>query len=177
MMDVGIHVTDLVRYLVGEIAEVYGVASENVWHIPGSEDNAIAVFKTTSGVPVSYQATWTEWRGYKFYIDVYGDRGMVRGYYAPMFNLLVTRNKSGQLRKTRRIYPSIMLREKFRSWESTALTSFGDELEQFLRMVEGSPADNADGVAGLRAIEIARAVQESTGSGQVVTMPVGQGVA
>jgi len=156
MMDVGIHVTDLVRYLVGEIAEVYGVASEKVWQVPGSEDNAIAVFKTTTGIPVSYQATWTEWRGYKFYLDVYGDRGMVRGYYAPMSNLLVTRGQNGQLRKTRRVYPSIMVREKLRS---------------------GSPANCADGVAGLRAIEIARAVQESTESGQVVTMPVGQGVA
>jgi len=177
MMDVGIHVTDLVRYLVGEIAEVYGVASEKVWQVPGSEDNAIAVFKTTTGIPVSYQATWTEWRGYKFYLDVYGDRGMVRGYYAPMSNLLVTRGQNGQLRKTRRVYPSIMVREKLRSWESTALASFEDELEQFLCMIDGSPANCADGVAGLRAIEIARAVQESTESGQVVTMPVGQGVA
>lgn len=171
MMDVGIHMTDLARYILGDISEVYGVMSETVWRIPGSEDNAIAIFKSPAGVPVTYQATWTEWRGYHFHVDAYGDRGMVRGSYAPMFNMLISQDKPGGSRKTtRRFYPEIMIREKLKSWTSTALLSFEDELGEFLRMVDGEPSTNADGFAGFRAVEIADAVRRSTLSGQPVRL-------
>jgi len=68
---------------------VYGVATNHIWHVDRSEDNAVAIFKSDAGVPAFYQATWAEWKGYRFYIEAYGDRGMVRAYYAPMFNLLI----------------------------------------------------------------------------------------
>lgn len=38
----GIHVTDLGRYLVEDVTEVYGLASGNVRQIPGLDDNAPA---------------------------------------------------------------------------------------------------------------------------------------
>lgn len=171
MMDVGIHMTDLARYLLGDITEVYGVTSESVWQVPGSEDNALAIFKSPQGVPAFYQATWSEWRGYHFYVDAYGDRGMVRGYYAPMFNLLITQDKPGGRRKrVRRFYPEIMIREKLRSWTTTAYASFQDELQEFLRMVQGIESSNADGFAGFRAVEIANAVRQSGQTGQPVRL-------
>jgi predicted dehydrogenase len=171
MMDVGIHMTDLARYLAGEVTEVYGWAGNRVWQVEGSEDNAVAVFRTETGVPIFYQATWTEWRGYRFYVDAYGDQGMVRGYYAPMSNLLVTRTGPGARRTKRKIYPEIMVREKLKSWTSTALLSFKDELHDFLRMIRGEKhMALADGWSGVRAIEIATAVYESTASGQAVRL-------
>ncbi len=171
MMDVGIHMTDLARYLLGEVREVYGVASNNIWKVLGSEDNALAVFKSPAGIPALYHATWTEWKGYRFYLEAYGDLGMVRGYYAPMFNLLITHEKPGGPRKRRiKLYPEIIVREKFRSWTSTALISFREELRDFLTRLEGGgPVPLADGVAGLRAVEIAEAVYRSTASGKAVT--------
>src|SRR5581483_11682776 len=39
MMDIGIHLTDLVRHLAGEVVEVYGTATNRIWKIDGSEDN------------------------------------------------------------------------------------------------------------------------------------------
>ena len=171
MMDVGIHMTDLARYVLGDITEVYGVASEKVWTVPGSEDNALAIFKNADGIPAVYQATWTEWRGYHFFVDVYGDCGMVRGYYAPMFNLLITQDKPGGRRtRSRRFYPEIMVREKLRSWTTTAYKSFQDELDDFVAMTEGSEASNADGFAGFRAVEIAHAVRQSSETGQPVRL-------
>ncbi|MGE0355020.1 MAG: Gfo/Idh/MocA family protein [Gemmatimonadales bacterium] len=171
MMDVGIHMTDLARYLLGDISEVYGVSSNRIWQVPGSEDNAVAIFKSPEGVPAFYQATWTEWKGYRFFVEVYGDRGMVRGYYAPMFNLLITQDKpGGRRRREMKFYPEIILREKFRSWTSTALESFKDELADFLKHVRGEPAALADGIAGFRAVEIANAVYQSTRSGEPVKL-------
>ena len=173
MWDVGIHMTDVARYLLGEITEVYGIMSEGVWKVPGSEDNAMAVFRSPSGVPASYHATWTEWKGYRFYVEAYGSLGMVSGYYAPMRNLLIMHDRaSGRRRTTRKLYPEIMLREKLKSWHSTALLSFAEELEDFLALSEGRrDVKIADGYAGLRTVEVADAVRQSTERGEVVHLP------
>jgi predicted dehydrogenase len=170
MMDVGIHMTDLTRFILGDIAEVYGVASNRVWKVPGSEDNAVAIFKSPAGIPAFYQATWSEWRGYGFFLDVYGDRGMVRGFYAPMFNLLVT-DEGGRRRRRHRFYPEIIIREKLRSWTSTAYRSFQEELTDFLRLIRGEPGTAlADGFAGFRATEIADAVYRSSREGTPIRL-------
>jgi predicted dehydrogenase len=164
--------TDLARYVAGEVTSVYGVASGRIWNVSGSEDNAVAVLRTTQGVPITYQATWDEWRGYQWFLDVYGTKGMVRASYAPMFNLIVTQERPGAARTKRSMrYPEIILREKLRGWQTTTKLTFDDELREFLRMVRGhGPVAIADGWSGFRANEIAQAVYESTSSGQSVTL-------
>jgi len=171
MMDVGIHMTDLAHFILGDVTEVYGVSSNRIWQVPGSEDNAVAVFRNARGIPAIYQATWTEWKGYRFFVEAYGDRGMVRGYYAPMSNLLITQEKPGSPRKrVRKLYPEIMVREKLKSWTSTALLSFEEELADFLRMLRGESVPLADGFAGFRAVEIANAVYQSSAEGRAIRL-------
>jgi predicted dehydrogenase len=171
MMDVGIHTTDLARFIMGEVREVYGAATNRVWNVPGSEDNAMALYRGENGVDAFYQATWSEWKGYRFFIEAYGDRGMVRAYYAPMFNLLISRDRpGGPLRRERKFYPEIIVREKFRGWQTTTYLSFQDELVDFLRMVQGESSANADGWSGFRAVEIANAVYQSTTARAPVTL-------
>ena len=172
MMDIGIHMTDLARYFLGEITTVYGCMSESVWHVDGSEDNAIAIFKNPDGIVASYQTNWTEWKGYKSYVEIYGDNGMVRAAYAPMSNLLITNTTSGKLRKHRKLYPGVILREKLRSWQTTALLSFQEELDGFLKMIKGDyDVALADGHAGLRSVEVSEAVRQSSKTGQPVDLP------
>ena len=174
MWDIGIHVTDMVRHLLGEVTSVYGVASENVWNLPGSEDNAIAIMKNPAGIAATYHATWNEWKGYQFVIEAYGDLGMVRGAYAPMHNMLLTQSKpGGQPTKTVKRYLDIAVREKLKSWKTTALLSFSEELADFIKLTQGVGGLRiADGYAGMRAIEIADAVNKSTATNEVVTLPV-----
>jgi predicted dehydrogenase len=177
MMDVGIHLSDLARHLLGDVTRVYGVMSESVWNVPGSEDNAVAVFMSPGGVPATYHATWNEWKGYEVYVEAYGSRGMVRGSYAPMYNLLITQDRPGAARsRTVRRYPEIMVREKIKSWKSTALLSFKDELRDFLTAATNSASVAlADGHDGLRALEVAAAVRQSTMTGQAVELaPLGR---
>ncbi len=172
MMDIGIHMTDLARYFLGEITSVYGVMSENIWHVKGSEDNAMAIFKNPEGIAATYHATWAEWKGYKSFVEVYGDKGMVRGAYAPMQSMLISKPATdGPATKQRKFYPEIMVREKLKTWQSTCLLSFQDELKDFQRMLAGDYAvPLADGHAGLRALEVAAAVRESTRTGQAVAL-------
>ncbi len=163
MMDVGIHMTDLVNYLAGDITEVAAVASGNIWKIEGSEDNSMAIMRTSRDIPVIYQATWTEWKGYRIFIEAYGDRGMVRAYYAPMFNLLITQDKPGGKRMRKfKFYPEIILREKLKGWETTTMQTFVEELADFLRMLNGESVPLADGAAGIKAVQVANAVYQSS---------------
>lgn len=172
LWDVGIHMTDMARHLLGEITSVYGVATENVWNVPGSEDNAMAIFKSPSGVSAIYQATWTDWAGYKSAVEVVGSHGMVRGSYAPMKNLLITMSEPGGTPTTvKNNYPGIQVREKLKSWKTTALASFEQELGEFIDLLEGKPGLRiSDGHAALRAVEIAAAVPESSRTGQPVKL-------
>ncbi len=170
MMDVGIHMTDVAQYLMGGITQVYGVMSENVWRVAGSEDNAIAIFRNADGLTASYHATWNEWKGYLFYVEVYGTHGMVRGSYAPMQNVIITQDRPGGRRKRKRyFYPEIMVRERLKTWHSTALRSFRGELRDFLEMANGRDHGRlADGYDGVNAVAIADAVRQSTETGEVV---------
>jgi predicted dehydrogenase len=171
MMDVGIHMTDLARWMAGDVTEAYGVAGENVWRVAGSEDRALAVLKTASGVPIQYGASWNEWRGYRAWIEAYGDRGMVRAQYGPMFNLLIEQAKPGAPRKrTFKPYLGVALREKLRGWETTTLLSFRAELAELHNKLAGRPSLGADAWDGVQAVEIANAVYESTRGGQVVRL-------
>lgn len=172
LWDVGIHMTDMARHILGEITSVYGVATSRVWGVEGSEDNAVAIFKSPEGVPAIYQASWNDWKGYMSAIEVYGTKGMVRGQYAPMQTLLITQDKPGGARKKERnFYPEIMVREKLKSWKSTAILSFAGELDDFLKMCRGETGlRSADGHAAIRAIEVASAVPESTRANATVAL-------
>ncbi|MEQ1855733.1 MAG: Gfo/Idh/MocA family oxidoreductase [Longimicrobiales bacterium] len=173
MMDIGIHETDLVNHVAGDIVEVSGIVSGSIWNVEGSEDNAMAIMRTARDIPVIYQATWTEWKGFKNYIEVYGDLGMVRAQYAPMFNLLITHEKPGAKRKrVVKYYPEIMVREKFKGWQTTTRIAFDEELIDFLGMIDGRSVRLADGKAGALAIEVAQAVYRSTREHRTVTLPL-----
>jgi predicted dehydrogenase len=173
MMDVGIHTSDIARYVMGEVTSVYGFMSESVWHVPGSEDNAVAVFLSPNGIPATYHATWNEWRGYQTFVEVYGTHGIVRGSYAPMQNLLITQREPGAPRKKiRRLYPEIRIRERLKSWKATALLSLKEELKDFVARISGADGlPLASGKDGLRALQLASAVRQSTQENKVVQLP------
>lgn len=172
-MDIGIHMADFGRFFLGDITEVYGVATERVWRVPGSEDNAMAIFRNPQGIPATYHATWNEWAGFRVAVEVYGRLGMVRGSYGPMRNVLITHEEPGSARRvTRKLYPEVVLREKLRSWESTTQISFAGELQDFIDRIGGGMAGwSADGHDGLRSVEVAEAIRESSATRQVVSLP------
>lgn len=176
MMDVGIHMSDIARYFLGDITEVYGVMSERVWQVPGSEDNAMAVFRNPAGIGATYHALWTEWKGYEVAVEVYGPLGMVRGAYAPMQNLLITHAKPGGPRKVeRKRYIDLIIREKLKSWTSTTQATFDGELADFLNRMRGEwTGALADGHDGLRSLQVADAVRRSSESREAVHLdPLG----
>jgi predicted dehydrogenase len=174
LMDNGIHIIDLTRYLLGDIVEVNGFATTGVWNLGLSEDNGVAILRNPQGKYATLQATWTEWKGYRFYIEAYGSKGMARAWYAPMFSMGVFMDEPGAPRRRKfNFYPKHILQEKLFGWQLTTEQSFQEEFADFADLCAGKPARSlqiADGFAGFRAVEIANAVYQSSQTRETVRL-------
>lgn len=173
LMDNGIHLLDLVRYVMGDIVSVYGHALHRVWGLEGAEDNALALFRTADGVVGSLHSSWSEWKGYRFHVEAYGERGMARAYYAPMMATVIQLDKPGGRRTVKRhFYPGNIVREKLRGWQSTVVQAFVEELQDFVALAAGGTGSGriATAVDGLRSIEVAQAVYSSGRGGAAVSL-------
>lgn len=174
LVDNGTHVIDLLRYVMGDAEEVVGMTSSAVWNLPGVEDNGFGLIRSTEGVIGSIEASWSEWKGYRFYIEAYGDRGMARAYYAPMMTTVIRMDKpGGKPSIVRNFFPKSIIREKFKGWQSTVIGTFDEELADFVALASGKDAQGlriARARDGMRAVEIAKAICESSETGGTVRL-------
>ena len=159
LMDNGIHLADLTLHFLGEIEQCHGLTSERVWHFPGSEDNGYALMRTADGRVGTLHASWTEWPGYKFSVEIYGTRGCVRLAYPPMRTVLYDRPEGAAKRGGRKLYlfPTFQVLERLRSYRWTVIRSFVDEHADFMARMAGAPGVGASGIDGLRAVELVAA--------------------
>lgn len=173
LLDNGIHMIDLVHHLMGPVTDVCGRIQDRTWQLDRVEDNGMALLGGANGTIGSVAASWTEWKGYHFYVEAYGTRGMARAYYAPMHFMEVTMDRpGGARRKRRKFYLPAIFAEKFRGWQTTAVQTFVEEMADFIALTEGrAPAGSiATAVDGFRSIEIAQAVYRSAETGDRVTL-------
>jgi len=169
LVDNGIHILDLTRYFLGEVAEVKGFRTHHVWNFAGCEDNAFALLRNPDGCIAQLQASWSEWRGYRFWIEVYGTRGMVRASYPPMLAQATYVDEKGLHPRTERfLFPVLQVKEKLRSYRWTAVQSFVAEFRALARAAQGEKTPAATGYDGMRAVEIAHAVYAGSESGKSV---------
>jgi predicted dehydrogenase len=174
LFDNGIHVLDLVRYVMGDFREVYGQTTNRIWNLGAAENDAFALFKSEDGVLGSLHASWSEWKGYQFHIEAYGDKGMARAYYAPMMATIIRMDRPGGAAKVeRKFFPRAILREKLKGWQSTVIGAFVEEFADFKAAAEGRPGSGrlATGLDGLRSIEVAKAVYASGQAGKSILLP------
>lgn len=178
LMDNGIHMIDLMHHIMGEVESVCGVVKGDIWNLDRSEDNAFALLRGPDGLVGSLHASWSEWKGYHFYLEAYGDRGMARAYYAPMTSRVITLDKpGGKARVRRRFYLSTAVREKLRGWQTTTANTFVEEFSDFIALTEDRQGSGAIASAtdGYRAIEIANAIYLASQSGQSVSLAAANG--
>jgi predicted dehydrogenase len=164
LVDNGIHVLDLLCHLMGGVHHVSGTTSSRIWQLD-VEDNAFALLRNSAGVVGHLHASWSEWKGYRFFIEAYGDCGMTRCYYTPMLFTLITMDRPGGRRRVqRKFYPFAMVRQKLFGWQITVVRTFVEEFQDFVALSEGRSASGiiARGEEGLRVAEIVEAVYHST---------------
>jgi predicted dehydrogenase len=77
LIDNGVHLVDLIRYLAGEIVRCHSCKLYNLKHkLAEVEDNAIAYYELSTGGFALMHSSWTEKSGY-MYFEVHGDNGYV----------------------------------------------------------------------------------------------------
>jgi predicted dehydrogenase len=156
LRDNGIHLIDLARHFLGEVSEVSGNTSNAVWEFDGCEDNGFVLMRSPSGQVGALQASWSEWRGYRFQLEIVGTRGCIRASCFPM--MTVTHWLSAPRTRPRRqiqLFPRTNIMEKLRSYRWVVTQSFVKELDAFERTIRGESTPLASGWDGLRAVEIA----------------------
>jgi predicted dehydrogenase len=156
LRDNGIHLIDLTHYFLGDVAEVKGFALDTVWEFKGCEDNGFALLRSKAGKVASLQASWTEWRGYRFVIEIYGTLGCIRASCFPMLTQVSSSTElGGKQRRRTHFFPLVHLKEHLYSYRWIVVQSFIRELDAFARATQGESTRIATGLDGLRAIEIA----------------------
>jgi len=73
LLDQGVHVVDLMRWLVGDFEEVFGVTRTAYWKMK-VEDNAFALFKAKDGLTAFFHTSWTQWKNL-FSLEIFGRQG------------------------------------------------------------------------------------------------------
>ncbi len=171
LLDNGIHVIDLTHYFLGDVAEVKGYTTGNVWGFAGCEDNGFALLRNSAGKVAFLHASWSEWTGYRIAIDVYGTRGCVRASYPPMMVRVVQMDKpGGRPRRSFYLFPKLQIVERLRSYRWTVRQSFMKEFEAFAKAALGEKTPLALGLDGLRSVQIAHAVYDSSADGSAVRL-------
>lgn len=94
-IDMGAHGIDLVRWLVGEISQVYArtqrMVSERIIDgqsvVPDNEDTVVAIYDLANGAICSHEMSWAEYKGYgRFEMEIYGEDGslLIRSGFGPL---------------------------------------------------------------------------------------------
>jgi predicted dehydrogenase len=172
LRDNGIHLIDLTCYFLGEVAEVKGFATNSVWDFKGCEDNGFALLRSSAGKIATVQASWTEWRGYRLLIEIYGSRGCIRTSCFPMFTQVVwAEERGGRTHKKNYLFPMTHLMEHLRTYRWVVMQSFILEFQAFVQAVQGRASAIGTGQDGLQAVAIADAAAQFTGTGQRSSEP------
>jgi len=154
--DNGIHLIDLTRSFLGEVAEVEGLATSWVWGFGRAEDNGFLVMRSNAGRVATLHASWTEWGKYQFRIELVGTLGRITATCFPMhLEMLATDRVGGPVRRTRESFLRTMIGEHLRSYRWVVEQSFVLEHEAFELAIAGQASPMATGRDGMRAIEIA----------------------
>lgn len=173
LVDNGIHVLDLVRFLLDEpLVAGRGLVGNDVWRFDGAEDNAHALFRGAAGALVSVQASWTEPRGYRFWVEATGERGFARAAYPPMRVEWGTCAALGERARRRfAVFPWFQVRERLHGWRWTIVRSFLRELAELAAGIRAGRPVPPTGRDGLAALEMAHAVYRSAREGREIELP------
>jgi predicted dehydrogenase len=155
LMDNGIHLIDLTRWFLGEVESVKGFATNHTWRREGCEDNGFLLLKSDHGRVATLQASWTEWRGYGYRVELYGTEGFISFGYPPLLLVHGRRSESGGAKLTRHFFGAYQVAERLRGWEWALLETLVADLEGWGRALAEGTRPPIDGRDGLEAVRIA----------------------
>lgn len=87
--DLGVHKSDLMRYLLGEITEVGAFVETNAKEDTEIDDNAVCIVKTENGVIGTITASWAYVASGDNSTVIYGENAILRLEDDPVYSLIV----------------------------------------------------------------------------------------
>lgn len=157
LIDQGIHVIDLYRWFLGDVAEATGMVTTSLWPIAPLEDNGFGIVKTQGGVLASLHSSLTQWINV-FEFEIYGDKGS-----------LTVQNLGGGYGTEKLIVSEHQPDAPF-SYHTTEYRggdiSWKKEWEEFTRAVMSRQEPLGNGVDGLKAMQVVNAIYAASASGQ-----------
>jgi predicted dehydrogenase len=158
-MDNGIHLIDLTRWFLGGVESVQGFATAHTWGKEGCEDNGFLLLRNAQGRIASLQASWTEWRGYGYRLEIYGTEGFIRFGYPPLYLMHGRRGADGETRTKRHLFPAYQVQERVRGWEWGLVATLKADLAGWARAIAAGTPAPITGEDGLEAVRIAQSAQ------------------
>jgi len=77
LLDNGVHLIDLIRYILSEIVICSVAKCYNLkWKFKDIEDNALVIYELSNGCIASLHSSWTEKSGY-MYFEIHGEEGYI----------------------------------------------------------------------------------------------------
>jgi predicted dehydrogenase len=77
LIDNGVHLIDLIRYLADEVIKCYSCKLTTLKHnLSDIEDNAVSLYELSGGGFALIHSSWTEKSGY-MYLEIHGDNGYI----------------------------------------------------------------------------------------------------
>lgn len=147
LLDPGIHMIDLVRFIAGDIRSGTATLFNSFWNID-VEDNAFATFDTVNECRVQMHISITEWKS-RCAVDIFGQDGCIS-----------VRGRSGfygaQTVRLKKRWDWLTPGNEEQHWAYPADDlSFAEEMKAFWQVLEGgSSSELATGTDGLRALEV-----------------------
>jgi predicted dehydrogenase len=163
LLDQGVHIVDLARWFIGEIAQAQGLVGTYHWPIQPVEDNAFALLRSSDGGVVSFHTSWTQWKN-TFRFEILGTDGYIRidglgGSYGTERLTIAKRNDDSS--------PPV---EETTSFDGPDL-SWHSEWREFSAAIAENRQPLGNGIDGLAAVRILDAIYASAASGTVVEVP------
>lgn len=88
MGDLGVHKSDLLRYLLGEFSEVGAFIETNAKQNTAVDDNAVCILRTETGVIGTLTASWAYTTGDDNSTKIYGENGTLLIEGDPIYSLI-----------------------------------------------------------------------------------------
>jgi predicted dehydrogenase len=161
LMEQGIHVIDLFRWFLTEIADVTAVVGTCYWPIAPLEDNAFVTCRTRTGIPASLHSSLTQWKNI-FSYEIYGTEGY-----------LAVEGLGGGYGTERLIFGTKTLDRPF-AYDTTEFrggdNSWRNEWMVFAAAISERATPIGDGRDGLEALRVVLAAYEAARTGARVRL-------
>jgi len=164
LMNQGIHTVDLMLWLLGDVASVWGKAVRALHDIE-AEDTVVAALEFSSGAVGTLEAATSVYPGFPRRLELTGSEGTIA-----LENDLIT---SANLRTPS---PELVCGEARPPDERSVSPAVSDArghqriIEDFLRAIATDGVPLCDGRQARRSVELVQAIYESSGKGQAVRL-------